>query len=240
MKINNYGLFVLLLIATICTEPITSQEKELNKDLLMWDVIRLTVPIGEKWSVALQNEVVFSDDISKLDQYVFKLYTHHKFSKKFGLSFGYVYIDKPDGSNEQDPWVEAVFPHSYNKWKISHDVRFEARIYEGLEGILPGIRYLFKWSRQLGDSFLYLGGFTAIRFNLVDKGSGPVEGFEQFRVNANLGFHLGEITRLEVGYLYRYEVKRDAPNLSDNVIHMNLFFTLKRKGKKPLPNDHIL
>ncbi len=82
--------------------------------------------------------------------------------------------------------------------------------------------------------------FVAIRFNLAEKNAGPVAGFEQIRVIANLGFHLGEITRLEVGYLYRYEIIRDAPNFSDNVMHVNLFVTLKRKSKKPLPNDHLL
>ena len=240
MKINKLGLFIFFLIATICTEPIIAQEEELDKDLQNWDVIRLTVPIGEKWSVGLQNEARFSDDISKLDEYIVKLYTHHKFSKKFGLSFGYKYINRPDDHNEWEPWAEAVFPHSYNKWQVSHDIRFEARFYESLDGILPRIRYLFNWSRQLGDSFMYVNGFAAIRFNLAEKGAGPVEGFEQFRMNANLGFHLGGITRLEVGYLYRYEVERDTPNFSDNVIHMNLFFTLKRKARKPLPNDHLL
>ena len=237
---KTYLLFILLLLTTFFTKSVTAQEEELNKDLQMWDAFRLTVPVSKKWSVALQNEVRFSDDISKLHEYIIKLYSHHKFSKKFGLSFGYKYIDRPNGPNEQEPWAEAVFPHTYNKWQVSHDVGFEVRIYQGLEGILPRIRYLFNWSRQLGDSFMYVGGFAAIRFNLAEKGTGPVEGFEQVRVNANIGFHLGGITRLEVGYLYRYEVKRDAPNLSDNVIHMNLFFTLKRNAKKPLPNDHLL
>jgi hypothetical protein len=240
MKINKGCLFIFLLLAIFSMEPIMAQEDGLDKDLQSWNVIRLTVPVGEKWSVGLQNEARFSDDISKLDEYIIKLYTHYKFSKKFGLSFGYKYIDRPDDNNEQDPWAEVVFPHTYNKWQVSHDVRFETRIYQSLEGILPRIRYLFNWSRQLGDSFMYVGGFAAIRFNLADKGAGPVEGFEQIRVNANIGFHLGGITRLEVGYLYRYEVERDAPNFSDNVIHMNLFFTLKRKAKKPMPNDHIL
>ena len=240
MKINKVVSLIILFLVIFYFEPISAQEEGPDKDLQSWNVIRLTVPVGEKWSVGLQNEARFSDDISKLDEYIIKLYTHHKFSKKFGLSFGYKYIDRPSNSNEWEPWAEAVFPHTYNKWQVSHDVRFEARIYQGLEGILPRVRYLFNWSRQLGDSFMYVGGFAAIRFNLAEKGAGPVEGFEQIRVNANIGFHLGGITRLEVGYLYRYEVERDAPNFSDNVIHMNLFFTLKRKEKKPLPNDHIL
>ena len=212
----------------------------LNKDFQSWNVLRLTLPIGEKWSVSMQNEARFSDNASKLDEYVFKLYAHYKFSKKVGLSFGYKYIDRPDDHNEQEPWLEVVFPHTYNKWQVHHQVRFEARFYQTLPGILPRIRYLFNWSVQLGDSFMYLGGFAAIRFNLVDKGSGPNYPFEQVRVNANLGFHLGWFTRLEIGYLYRYEIIRDAPDFSDNVLHANLFFTINRKSNKPLPNDHIL
>ena len=212
----------------------------LDKDFQSWNVLRLTLPIGEKWSVSMQNEVRFADNVTSLDEYIFKLYGHYKFSKKVGLSFGYKYIDRPHDNNEQEPWLEVVFPHTYNKWQLSHQLRFEARFYDSIPGIIPRLRYLFNWSVQLGDSFMYVGGFGAVRFNLAEKGTGPVAGFEQVRVNANLGFHLGWFTRLEVGYLYKYEIMRDAPNFSGNVVHVNLFFTLKRKSKKPLPNDHIL
>lgn len=87
---------------------------------------------------------------------------------------------------------------------------------------------------------MYATGFAAVRFSLVDKGTGPVAGFEKTCVNAGLGFHIGGITRIELGYLYRYEVIRDAPYYSDNIIHLNLFFTIKRKSKEPLDRDHIL
>ena len=87
---------------------------------------------------------------------------------------------------------------------------------------------------------MYATGFGAIRFNLVEKGTGPVAGFEQARVYAGLGFHIGGVTRIEIGYLYKYEIMRDAPEMSDSVLHLNFFFTIKRKSKKPLPNDHIL
>ena len=193
---SDHRLFILLLLASFFAEIVNGQEEGLNKDLQMWDTFRLTVPVSENWSVALQNEVRFSDDISKLDEYIFKLYAHHKFSKKIGLSFGYKYIDRPDGPNEQEPWAEVVFPKTINKWQLSHQVRFEARIYEGLTGVLPRVRYLFNWTRQFSDSFMYVTGFGAIRFNLAEKNAGPVAGFEQVRLNANLGFHIGGITRL--------------------------------------------
>jgi len=66
-----------------------------------------------------------------------------------------------------------------------------------------------------------------------------VSGFEQVRVTANLGYHIGGFTRLEVGYLYRYERSRGKADLSDNILHVNLLFTTKRKPKRPMPNDHF-
>jgi hypothetical protein len=240
MKNNRFLIIVLIPLLVLFMEQVAAQDDGLDRDFQMWNALRLSVPIGEKWSVNMQNEVRLADDVSSLDEYIFKLYAHHKFSKKFGLSFGYKFIDRPNSYNESDYWAEAVFPRSANKWLLSHQIRFEARDIQTISGILPRIRYLFNWSRQLGDSFMYATGFGAVRFNLADKGTGPNAGFEQIRLNANLGFHLGEVTRFELGYLYRYEVIRDGANFSDNVLHVNLFFTLKRKSRKPLPNDHIL
>lgn len=241
MKAKRFNLFLVNLLLVVFTQQIFAQEdSELNKDLQSWNALRITYPFSEKWSLSMQNEVRFADNISSLDEYVFKLYTHHKFSKRFGLSFGYKFIDRPNGGNESDPWAELVFPKTINSWELSQQVRFETRIYQDISGIIPRVRYLFNWTTQLGDSFMYATGFGAVRFNLAEKDTGPVQGFEQVRLNANLGFHFGAITRIEVGYLYRYEIIRDAANFSDNVIHMNLFFTLKRNSKKPLPNDHIL
>jgi hypothetical protein len=225
------------------TNLIAQENPGLDKDFQSWNVLRLTLPIGEQWSVSMQNEFRFADNVTDLGEYIFKLYGHYKFSKKVGLSLGYKYINRPTDNNEMEPWAEVVFPHTYNKWQVSHQVRFEARFYQTIPNIIPRIRYLFHWSVQLGDSFMYLSGFGAIRFNIMKKDKnthGPVGGFEQVRVNANLGFHLGWFARLEIGYLYRYEIMRSEPDFSDNVVHFNLFFSIKRKSKKPLPNDHIL
>ena len=179
--------------------------------------------------------------MTNLDEYIVKLYAHHKFSDKFGLSFGYKHINRPSDFNETDPWAELVFPRTHNLWQLSHQVRFETRFSSELPGILPRVRYLFNWTRQLGDTSMYATGFGAIRFNLDEKGTGPVSGFEQVRVAANLGFHIGAYTRFEIGYLYRFERSRGKADLSDNVLHANLLFTTKRKPKprKPLPNEHF-
>jgi len=233
---------VLIMLAFLLSiEPVLAQDYGTNRDNQSWNTIRITHPIDNKWSVSLQNEARFTDNMSSLDEYIVKLYAHHKFSPKFGLSFGYKHINRPSDFNETDPWAELVFPTAHNLWLLSHQVRFETRFSSDLPGILPRVRYLFNWTRPLGNTSMYATGFGAVRFNLDEKGTGPVSGFEQVRVTANLGFHIGAYTRFEIGYLYRFERSRGKADLSDNVLHANLFFTTKGKPKprKPLPNEHI-
>jgi len=229
-----------LLISMISTSGnLSAQDFGTNRDNQSWNTIRITTPINNSWSVSLQNEARFTEDMTNLDEYIIKLYAHHKFSEKFGLSFGYKHINRPSDFNETDPWVEAVFPRRYKKWHYGHQVRFETRFSSDLPGILPRLRYMVTYARQLGDTPWYMAGFGAVRFNLDEKGTGPVSGFEQVRANVGLGYHIGGFTRLEVGYLYRFERSREAANLSDNVLHVNLFFTTKRQPKWPLPNAHF-
>jgi hypothetical protein len=242
MITSTAGKFVtrfFVLLACLVAETGVAQDYGVNTDLQSWNTVRITHPIDEKWSVALQNEARFNDHISRLDEYIIKLYGHYKFSDRTGLSFGYKYIDRPDGPNETDPWAELVLPRFHGGWHLSHQVRFETRLYSGLNGILPRIRYLFNWSRQIGDTPWYWTGFTAVRFNLDEKGEGPVSGFEQVRTTANVGYHIGGHTRLEFGYLYRFERSRGFADLSDHVLHLNLLFTTKPKPRRPMPNDHF-
>jgi len=235
-----YPVHVLLLFL-LFIEPVLAEDFGTDRDNQSWNTVRITHPINTKWSVSLQNEARFTEDMTNLDEYIVKLYAHHKFSDKFGLSFGYKHINRPSDFNETDPWAELVFPRTHNLWQLSHQVRFETRFSSDLPGILPRVRYLFNWTRQLGDTSMYATGFGAIRFNMDEKGTGPVSGFEQVRVTANLGFHLGDYTRFEIGYLYRFERSRGKADLSDNVLHANLLFTTKRKPKprRPLPNEHF-
>jgi len=203
-----------LLISMISTSGnLSAQDFGTNRDNQSWNTIRITTPINNSWSVSLQNEARFTEDM-----------TH---------------INRPSDFNETDPWVEAVFPRRYKKWHYGHQVRFETRFSSDLPGILPRLRYMVTYARQLGDTPWYMAGFGAVRFNLDEKGTGPVSGFEQVRANVGLGYHIGGFTRLEVGYLYRFERSREAANLSDNVLHVNLFFTTKRQPKWPLPNAHF-
>jgi hypothetical protein len=93
-------------------------------------------------------------------------------------------------------------------------------------------------SHPFGESPWYGTGFAAVRFNLDDKGTGPVSGFEQVRSFAGLGCHVNPYVQLEFGYLYRYERKRDVANLSDHAIHLQLVINTGRRTPKPNPRPH--
>lgn len=211
-----------------------------DQDLQLWSMGRVTHLFQERWSTSFQFEIRLKDDISAVDERIYKLYAHHNFSPRVGLSFGLKYIDRPDDNNEWEPWQELVLPRRYKEFHLSHQVRLEERFIQTIDGVLPRVRYLLNWSRGLGDSPRYLTGFGAVRFNFMEKGAGPVAGFEQVRAYFGLGFFKGAHTRLEIGYLYRFEVKRDAPNLSDHAIHLQLLFgTHHRVLLRPLPDDFI-
>lgn len=93
-------------------------------------------------------------------------------------------------------------------------------------------------SHPVGGSASYLTGFGAVRFNLDDKRTGSVSGFEQSRIYAGLGRHFGKHVQFEAGYLWRYEEGRAGGNLSDRAIHFQLVVNSKAKRiLKPTSRD---
>jgi uncharacterized protein DUF2490 len=207
-------------------------------DLQLWCPVQFVHPCGEKWAVSMQTELRLRDDISEFSQLVYKPALNYHFNPTWTLSVGYKYIDKYQEANEQDPWQEGHFNKTFGDLVTGFQVRLEERLIDDIGGVLPRVRFLEHLSHPLGDSPYYLTGFGAVRFNLDDKGTGPVSGFEQSRIYAGLGRHIGERFQFEVGYLWRYEEKRSGDDLSDHAIHLKLVFNTKGKRiKKPHPRD---
>jgi hypothetical protein len=160
------------------------------------------------------------------------------FNETWAFSNGYKYIDKHHGSNEQDIWQECHYNKTFDDLVTGFQVRLEERFIDDLSGVIPRLRLLQHVSHPIGDTPLYLTGFGAVRFNLDDKGEGPVSGFEQSRLYAALGRHIGNQTLFEVGYLWRYEEERDGDDANDHVIHFQLVLNTKAKRtKKPATRD---
>lgn len=216
----------------------TKDAKSADNDLQLWFPVQVVHPFDDEWTVSMQTEPRLKDDISEFSELVFKSGVHYHLDPSWVFSAGYKYSDKYKKANEQDPWQEITFNKTFDDLVTGYQVRLEERLIDDIDGILPRVRFLTHLSHPLGDSPYYLTGFGAVRFNLDDKGEGPVSGFEQSRIYAGLGRHFGDHIQFEVGYLWRYEEERTGDDRSDHAIHFRLVYNTKGKRiKKPHPRD---
>ena len=207
-----------------------------DQDLQLWFPLQVIHPIKEKWALSMQVEVRFKDDITEFSELVLKPGVHYHPNPSWGLAVGYKYIDKYEAPNEQDPWQEVSYNKTFSTLVTGYQVRLEERLIDDISGVLPRLRFLTHLSYPLGDGPHYVAGFAAVRFNLDDKGAGPVSGFEQVRAYAGLGHHFGRHMQFEFGYLYRYERERVGEDLSDHVIHLQLVINTRGKPH-PIPHS---
>ena len=216
-------------VAAALTAPAAA---DTESDTQQWTSIRINHPIGEGWAVSLKSQVRFDDDVSEYKSVYLKPAVHVSFASHWHLGLGYKFEDKHGGSDEHAAWQEAAFTHSLGKLTLGHRLRLEERFLEGIGGVIARSRFRLKAAHPLWSSPWYLVGSEEVFVNLNSQGEGPVSGFEQNRLFAGLGVHLGRHLRAELGYLWRFERERSGLDRSDHVISLNLFF---RTRAKPSP-----
>ena len=217
-----------------------SAAADTESDTQQWTSIRIKHPIGERWAVSLKSQVRFDDDVSEYKSVYLKPAVHVSFASHWHLGLGYKYEDKRGGSEEQAAWQEAAFTHSLGKLTLGHRLRLEERFLEGIGGVIARSRFRLKAAHPLWSSPWYLVGSEEVFVNLNSQGEGPVSGFEQNRLFAGLGVHLGRHLRAELGYLWRFERERSGPDRSDHIISLSLFFDTRAKLLPLHPAPHEL
>jgi hypothetical protein len=210
------------------TQTASAFESPTKQDLALWSLAFVNHDFDDHWSVSFQTEVRVKDEVTSLDEAIFKPGGFYRFNDWLELGIGYKYIYKHDGSNENVAWEELYLKHPFQLFGFTHQFRLEQRFIQGISGTIPRIRYLIHTTTPLGPTF-YFAFSEAFRFNLVDKGTGPVSGFEQNRLYAGFGVHASKYLKVELGYLWRYELERAPPNKSDHVIRVQLLFATKAR-----------
>lgn len=240
---NDRGVFrekrlSLSAVVMLTVLSVASNAKASEPDLQLWFPTQFIHPFSECLSVSMQTEVRLKNDISEFSQLVYKPALNFHFNDTWALSVGYKYIDKYQDSNEQDVWQEIHYNRKFDDLATGFQTRLEERFIDDISGVIPRLRLLQHLSHPIGDTPYYLTGFAAVRFNLDNKGTGPVSGFEQSRVYAAVGKYIGDHTLFEAGYLWRYEVERVGDDKSDHAVHFQLVFNTQAKRiKKPSGRD---
>jgi len=213
----------LALVALCCIAGTACAAED---DLGMWNLVFVNHAINETWAASLQLEGRMQDDISAFDEFIVKPGGYYRFNEWAQLGVGYKNITKYEESNEQDIWQELYLSQKWGHLGVTHQFRLEERFIHHINGILPRVRYLIDIKKPLNSSF-YLAFSEAARFNLDNKGEGPVSGFEQNRLYGGIGYNASNTSRIEFGYLWRYERERSDADKSDHVIRLQFKFTTK-------------
>jgi hypothetical protein len=219
------GVFAIILFCIFSSNATAAES-----DLEQWSVAFANHDYDGNWSNSLQLETRFSDNKNGLKEVIFKPSGYYRFNPTAQLGFGYKYQFKRDNPDEQDLWQEFHYRTPVGKYGINHQFRLEQRFIDNIDGMIPRVRYLIHTSIPLG-AHRYIALSEAVRFNLTDKGEGPVDGFEQNRIYAGVGFRANRRLKLEVGYLWQYERQRIGPNESNHVLRMQ--FLIDSKGVHP-------
>ena len=214
-----------LLLSCGLVSSFASPAHSAEQDLQQWSLLFFHHAFDERWSASFQSEARFSNDISEFSALILKPGGYYRFSEQVKLGVGYKYQEKNHAPNEQDGWQEVYLSHKIPTLSLTHQFRLEERFIEGIDGVIPRVRYLIHINHPLSPS-VYLAGSEAVRFNLTDKGEGPVSGFEQNRLYFGVGFKR-RWAKIEVGYLWRYERERVGPDASDHVIRLQFLFDSK-------------
>lgn len=203
---------------------------QVQQDLQLWNLADLQHSFDDRWRSSFQWEIKFADDISEFSELILKPAGTFNFSPKTSVGLGYTYQVKNNHPNEQDIWQELHHTLPIQDVSLTNQFRLEERFLDSISGIIPRLRYLVQAKHPLGST-KYLVASEAIEFNLVDKGQGPVGGFEQNQVYVAIGFKWGKYTRIETGYLWKYERRRDRDDASDHVIRLRFLFGTR--GRHP-------
>lgn len=199
-------------------------------DLQQWSVAFANHDYKGDWSNSMQLETRLSDNKNGLKEITLKPAGYYRFNPKAQLGFGYQYEVKIDSPDEQDLWQEFHFRTPVGKYGINNQFRLEERFIDNIDGMIPRVRYLIHANIPLGAN-RYVALTEDVRFNLTDKGEGPVSGFEQNQIYAGVGFRKHKKMKIEVGYLWQYERKRTGPNASNHILRLR--FLMDSKGVHP-------
>ena len=199
-----------------------------DQDLQQWTSLRLEHELFDGVTAGVRARVRFDDDVSsEKDVMVGPSLSLEPIDRlKFTLGYDYLYDLQAESTVEHRIWQTINFKFRIRDLTIGNRIRFDERLFEDIGGAIVRFRYRLRTKYDI-DGFrlkgFHLSSSEEVLVNLNDKGKGPVEGFEQNRMRAGVGWHFGR-ARVETGYEWQYVRRRGAPWLHRHVLFVE--FTL--------------
>jgi hypothetical protein len=230
---NPYKYWLLMGLSALCLTVMLgvsgTAQADSDEDLQLWSPVFLTVPVSEKWKLALETQPRFKSNITELGQMIVRPSIGYQLTPKFSLWQGYAYTPQFNPHvNVQNIWQQAVLETHPKAFTLRNRLRLEERFIQDVSGTPLRLRHQFYVLHPIGKSKKWgLVGSNEVFLNLNSHNSGPQSGLDQNRLYAGISRQINKKIRAEGGYLLQY-INRPSPvrNNLNHVIMLSLYMTL--------------
>ena len=220
----------LTLAAGLClalSSPLAAQTRH---DAQLWVMFLDTHALSENWRLHLELQPRWSQDMSELDQTLYRWAVGRRINRALTLWGGHVWVPRTLGEgtrHEHRAWQQAsITLPTAGKWAPSIRLRNEQRFLDGwadsshrLRAMLRGVHPIADgtWSAVIWDEFMV---------NYDKTAGGPGQGFDQNRIFAGVLRRLNAKAGLEFGYLLQTPATPTTPTQQNHVgfVWLNLAY----------------
>lgn len=187
---------------------------------------------SDRWKWWFDGHLRFFDDADGFGQSLVRPGVGYQLGESATLWAGYAWIHtSPEATpafDEHRIWQQATWSNEGCGSSLSYRSRLEQRFVETGSDTGWRFRQLFAARRPLALApRLTLVAWDEIFMNLNDTDWGAVDGFDQNRAFAGLGFKADPRSpvRIEAGYLNQYVHRSTAADASNHLLSINLFWS---------------
>ena len=198
-----------------------SPARAADSDGQAWTMFAAQGHIARRVRLYLEAQPRMALDDVRLDRMLLRAAVGYDLSRhaSLWLGNGWTPLVTPDFQDEQRPFQQLLLTHRPAGGTLINRTRFEQRRIEGSDLSLR-VRHLVRFLRPFTATSPWRWILSDEVFvNLNAPGRGPVQGFDQNRVFAGLGFQAGAVL-FEAGYLNDFIARRGQ---ADRVRHVGLF-----------------
>ena len=212
----------LLALALLAASPFASSPAQAaQEDIGAWHALNATADLNQTLSVTMDAQLRFSNDISRLGQYLIRPNINYKLGKSTTLGLGYAYFHTdpvgPAVSDEHRIWQQATFRLAGDGKgiTITGRSRVEQRWIEGSPDIGLRLRQQLRLTGPLSGKVRGVAWSEAF-IALNDTKWGQNSGVDRWRNFAGVNIPLSKSVSLEPGYLNQWAARPAADLVQHN------------------------
>ena len=181
------------------------------------------------WRYWLDVQLRFGDDASRYSQGIFRPGIGYALNRSWIVYLGYAWIktQPPYASTttyEQRLWEQASWSGPLGPFRLASRTRLEQRFVSTGSETGWRLREMLKLTLPLGGVWSAVA-YDEYFFNLNSTNYGAVAGADRNRFFVGPGLTLSKSLYTEIGYLHQRVFQNNAPDKSDNILAVSLFWT---------------